>query len=88
MSQFLKFTLLTPAQQLAETEATYVSVAGDAGDFGVLPGHMPLVSTLRPGGMVSVTKADGTTEAFTVSAGVAEVSASGVVILAEAAERA
>ncbi|TKW61864.1 MAG: ATP synthase F1 subunit epsilon [Blastochloris viridis] len=84
----MKFTLLTPAQQLAETEATYVTVAGEAGDFGVLPGHMPLVSTLRPGGTVSVTDKDGKTETFTVSAGVAEVSPTSVVILAETATRA
>lgn len=83
----MKFTLLTPAQQLAETEASYVTVAGEAGDFGVLPGHMPLVSTLRPGGTVSVTGTDGKIESFTVSAGVAEVSPAGVVILAESATR-
>lgn len=81
----MKFTLLTPAQQLAETEATYVSIAGESGDFGVLPGHMTMVSTLRPGGQVSVTKAGGTTETFTVSAGVAEITAESVIILAESA---
>ena len=81
----MKFTLLTPAQQLAETEATYVSIAGEAGDFGVLPGHMALVSTLRPGGTVSVTNNAGKIETFTVSAGVAEVTPTSVVILAESA---
>jgi F-type H+-transporting ATPase subunit epsilon len=81
----MKFTLLTPAQQLAETDATYVSIAGESGDFGVLPGHMALVSTLRPGGQVSVTTASGATETFTVSAGVAEVTPQSVVILAESA---
>lgn len=83
----MKFALLTPAQQLAETEATYVSVAGESGDFGVLPGHMSLVSTLRPGGTVSVTDKSGKIESFTISAGVAEVSPTGVTILAETAER-
>ncbi len=87
MIEMLKFTLLTPAQQMAETVATYVTVAGEAGDFGVLPGHMPLVSTLRPGGTVSVTSQEGKTETFTVSAGVAEISPTSVVILAESAER-
>lgn len=81
----MKFTLLTPAQQLAETEATYVSIAGEAGDFGVLPGHMALVSTLKPGGTVSVTGLGGKIESFTVSAGVAEVTPQSVVILAESA---
>ena len=81
----MKFTLLTPAQQLAETEATEVTVPGDAGDFGVLPGHMDLVSTLRPGGIVSVTDTAGTTQSFTVTAGVAQVTPTSVVILAESA---
>ncbi|PZP40561.1 MAG: ATP synthase F1 subunit epsilon [Pseudomonas fluorescens] len=81
----MKFTLLTPAQQMAATEATYVSIAGEAGDFGVLPGHMPLVSTLRPGGLVSVTHTNGDVESFTVSAGVAEVTPQSVTILAESA---
>ena len=81
----MKFTLLTPAQQLSETEASYVSIAGEAGDFGVLPGHMAMVSTLRPGGQVSVTGINGTIETFTVTAGVAEVTPTSVVILAESA---
>ena len=81
----MKFTLLTPAQQMAETEATYVSIAGEAGDFGVRPGHMAMVSTLRPGGQVVVTTTSGATETFTVSAGVAEVTGQSVVILAESA---
>lgn len=81
----MKFTLLTPAQQLAETEAASVTIAGEAGDFGVLPGHMAMVSTLRPGGTVSVTSTTGVTETFTVSTGVAEVTPQSVVILAESA---
>lgn len=81
----MKFTLLTPAQALAQTEATYVHVSGEAGDFGVLPGHMPLVSTLRPGGLVKVTEAGGKTSSFTISAGVAEVTPTSVTILAESA---
>jgi F-type H+-transporting ATPase subunit epsilon len=81
----MKFTLLTPAQQLAQTEATYVAIAGEAGDFGVMPGHMAMVSTLRRGGKVSVTDKGGRIETFTVSAGIAEVTPTSVVILAESA---
>ncbi|MCP5405208.1 MAG: ATP synthase F1 subunit epsilon [Pseudomonadaceae bacterium] len=80
----MKFTLLTPAQQVADMEVTYVHVPGDAGDFGVLPGHMPLVSTLRSGGTVEATDTTGKTHTYTVSGGFAEVSASGVNVLAEA----
>lgn len=81
----MKFTLLTPARQLAETEAASVTVAGEAGDFGVLPGHMNMVSTLRPGGTVSVTDTAGKTETFTISGGVAQVTPTSVTVLAEEA---
>jgi F-type H+-transporting ATPase subunit epsilon len=83
----MHFHLLTPTHQLASLHnATAISVAGEAGDFGVLPGHMPLVSTIRPGGTVSVTAEDGTTQTFTVTLGVAEVTPQGVTILAQHAE--
>lgn len=79
----MKFILLTPAQQVASVDATYVAVPGEEGDFGVLPGHMHLVSTLRPGGTISVNLEDGGAQAYTVTAGVAEVTPHGVTVLAE-----
>lgn len=81
----MKFVLLTPSRQMLETEASFVQVAGEAGDFGVLPGHMALVSTLRPDGQVVVTDAMGVTQTFTVGGGVAEVTPQSVTILAESA---
>lgn len=82
----MHFHILTPARQLASLRASSVTVAGEDGDFGVLPGHMPLVSTLRPGGYVKVTAEDGTTRNFTVTEGIAEVTPQGVTILAQTAE--
>lgn len=79
----MQFILLTPAQQVADVQATYIAVPGEEGDFGVLPGHMQLVSTLRPGGTISVNLAEGGTATYTVTAGVAEVSPGKVTILAE-----
>ena len=79
----MKFTLLTPARQFADAEATAVTIEGEAGSFGVLPGHMPLVSTLQPGGSVTATMQDGKVHTYTVSAGVAEVTPESVTILAE-----
>lgn len=80
----MKFVLLTPTQQVAEVEAKYVSVAGEAGDFGVLPGHMPLISTLRPNGQVVVTDTSNKSNTYTITAGIAEVTPQSVTILAEA----
>lgn len=82
----IAFSLLTPAKQVADLSATYVHVPGEMGDFGVLPGHMPLVSTLRAGGQVVVTLEDGSKQSFTVSGGFAEVNAKGVNVLAEGVE--
>lgn len=79
----MQFILLTPAQQVADIAASYVAVPGEEGDFGVLPGHMQLVSTLRPGGTISVQLAQGGTATYTVTAGVAEVTPRSVTILAE-----
>jgi len=79
----MKFTLLTPAQQVADIEATAVTVDGEAGSFGVLPGHMPLVAMVQPGGSVSATLENGKVQTYTVSAGVAEVTPQSVTILAE-----
>jgi F-type H+-transporting ATPase subunit epsilon len=79
----MKFSLLTPAKQVADMEAAYINIPGDAGDFGVLPGHMPLVSTLREGGTVEVTDTAGTKQTFCISAGFADVRPEGVTVLAE-----
>lgn len=82
----MQFVLLTPSRQLANLQASYIQVAGEDGDFGVLPGHMPLVSTLRAGGYVKVTAEDGSRHAFTIEEGIAEVTPEGVTILAQSAE--
>lgn len=82
----MKFNLLTPAKHVAELTARYINIPGDMGDFGVLPGHMPLVSTLRTGGVVEVTDEAGKVEKFKVTGGFAEVHAEGVTVLAAGVE--
>ncbi len=43
------FRLVMPERELVATEADMVVVPGSEGDFGVLHGHAPLISTVRPG---------------------------------------
>ena len=45
----VSFRLVMPERELLATEADMVVVPGSEGDFGVLPGHAPLISTVRPG---------------------------------------
>ncbi|MFZ2587728.1 MAG: F0F1 ATP synthase subunit epsilon [Alphaproteobacteria bacterium] len=82
----MKFALLTPARNVAELTATYIRIPGEAGEFGVLPGHMPLVSTLRAGGVVEVTDEAGEKSQFKVTGGFADVRTDGVTVLAESLE--
>jgi F-type H+-transporting ATPase subunit epsilon len=84
MRTHLTLSITTPAARVFEGAVSYVNVPGEVGDFGVLPGHMPLISTLRPGAELSATLADGTTRTFTLTAGFAEVTPDSVTILAEA----
>lgn len=55
----MKFELITPASQVAATDASFVELPGDDGFFGVMPGHMPLISTLRDNEVVEVTDMGG-----------------------------
>ena len=82
----MKFELITPAAQAASLEnTTYVALPGDDGDFGVMPGHMPLISTLRDGQVVEVTDNAGHKSRFQVTGAFADVQPHAVTILAETA---
>jgi F-type H+-transporting ATPase subunit epsilon len=80
------FELVTPAKILVAEDADMVVVPGGAGDFGVLPGHAPLLSSLRPG-VVHLHDGDAIVERIFVSGGFAEVTAERCTVLAEEAVR-
>jgi F-type H+-transporting ATPase subunit epsilon len=77
------FDLVSPARLVFAGEVTQVDVPGVDGDFGVLAGHAPLVATLKPG--VMTVFAPGGTQRFVVFGGFAEVSPTGMTVLAEVA---
>lgn len=83
MADKLHFDLVSPERQLISTDVDMVTVPGSEGDFGVLAGHAPFMSTVRPG-FISVDN-DGTTERLFIRGGFAEVNAGGLTILAEQA---
>lgn len=68
----MKAQLITPEKILFEGEIRGVQVPGTEGDFGVLPGHAPFVSTIREG-VIEIEAADGEKQNFPVVSGVAEV---------------
>lgn len=79
-----KFDLVSPERLLMSEEVTQVVVPGSEGQFTVLIGHAPVMSTLRPG-VVEVTLAGGRQERIFIRGGFADVNADGLTILAEQA---
>ena len=83
MADKLHFELVSPAKLLKSAEVDMVVVPGAEGDFGVLPMHAPIVSTLRTG--IIEVHDGGDVERLLVVGGFAEVNAAGLTILAETA---
>jgi F-type H+-transporting ATPase subunit epsilon len=78
------FELVSPEKLLFSGEVEQVDVPGAEGDFGVLAGHAPFVSTLRPG--ILTVHGSGGEQKIVVLGGFAEVSAEGLTVLADMAE--
>ncbi len=87
MADTFAFEIVTPAKPLLAQEAELVIIPGAAGDFGVLPGHAPLLSTLRPGTIQVRDKTLKILEQYFVEGGFAEVTPERCTILAEEALR-
>lgn len=81
----MQLQLITPEKIFFEGDIVQVNIPGTEGEFGVLVGHAPFVSTLKRG-VVLVDGADGKQRVILVSGGVAEVNQTQVVVLAEHAE--
>jgi F-type H+-transporting ATPase subunit epsilon len=82
----LHFELVTPERLVRSEEVYMVVVPGTEGDFGVLEGHSPTMTTIRDAAALEIyTSAGATPERLTITGGFAEVSDKGLTILAEAA---
>jgi F-type H+-transporting ATPase subunit epsilon len=82
----LHFSLVAPERELYAGEVDQVDAPGADGDFGVLYGHAPVMTTLRPG---EVVVRDGATRrVFTIQGGFADVTPESFTLLAESATEA
>ena len=84
MTDAVKFELVSPVQLLMSEPVEMVVVPGAQGDFGVLAGHAPLISTVRPG-VIHVFAGGAVTSRIFVAGGFAEVMAERCTVLAEEA---
>jgi len=83
MADTLQFDLVSPERRLASVVAREVQIPGADGDMTAMADHAPMITTLRPG-VLRVVHGGGSDD-YLVSGGFAEVTASGVSVLAEQA---
>ena len=83
MAETISFDLVSPERLLLSTRAEMVTVPGTDGYMGVMAGHMPLISTLRPG-VIDVLNGGKDTKYF-IRGGFAEVNTEKITVLAEEA---
>lgn len=82
----LHFELVTPARLVRTDDVYMVVVPGSEGEFGVLEGHAPAMSTIRDGALRIYRTENAAPEEIRIQGGFAEVSAAGLTVLAEHVE--
>jgi len=83
----LKVDVVSAEQSLFDGEAKFVVLPGESGELGVLPGHTPLITRIRPG-TVKIVKPDDTEEMIFVAGGLLEIQPNHVTVLSDTAIRA
>lgn len=85
MAEKIKFELVSPERLLLDQNVDMVVVPGSEGQFGVLAGHTPMISAVKPG-VIDVHDGGQITARIFVSGGFAEVVPERVTVLAEDAQ--
>ena len=86
MAENIKFEVVTPEKLVVNENAQIVVAPGALGEFGILSGHTPFLSTLKTG-IIRYTDEKGKDKYVFVSGGFAEALPDKVTVLAESAER-
>jgi F-type H+-transporting ATPase subunit epsilon len=84
MADKVQFELVSPEKLLLSEAVEMVVIPGSEGDFGVLPGHSLLISTIRPG-VIDVYDGGSVGERIFISGGFAEVTPERCTVLADEA---
>ena len=84
MADRVQFELVTPERLLLSEMVEMVVVPGTEGNFGVLPGHAPLISSIRPG-TIDIYERQSVTRRIFVVSGTAEVTPERCTVLADEA---
>jgi len=82
----ISFDLVSPENLIFNDEVGMIIVPGKDGDFGVLPGHSKVMSSLRPGRVMVYGEDKNLLKTFFVSGGFAEVNPEKCIVLAESVD--
>src|SRR5215469_13567563 len=86
MAATIKVDVVSAEERIYDGQAKFVALPGEAGELGILPGHTPLITRIRPGA-VRIVAEDGDEEFVFVAGGILEVQPGAVTVLADTAIR-
>ena len=82
----IQVEVVSAEESIFSGPAKFVALPGEAGELGILPGHIPLITRIKPGA-VRIEKADGGEEFVFVAGGILEVQPKVVTVLSDTAIR-
>lgn len=82
----IQVEVVSAEESIFSGPAKFVALPGEAGELGILPGHVPLITRIKPGA-VRIEKADGDEEFVFVAGGILEVQPKVVTVLSDTAIR-
>jgi len=78
--------VVSAEESIFNGEAKFVALPGEAGELGILPGHVPLITRIKPGS-IRIQVPNAPEEIFFVSGGILEIQPGVVTVLADVAIR-
>lgn len=82
----IQVDVVSAEESIFSGPAKFVALPGESGELGILPGHIPLITRIKPGA-VRIEKEDGTEEFVFVAGGILEVQPHHITVLSDTAIR-
>ena len=82
----IRVDVVSAEESIFSGDAKFVALSGEAGELGILPGHIPLITRIKPGA-VRIEKAEGGEEFVFVAGGILEVQPNHITVLSDTAIR-
>ena len=82
----IQVEVVSAEEAIFSGRAKFVALPGEAGELGILPGHVPLITRIKPGA-VRIEKEDGDEEFVFVAGGILEVQPKCITVLSDTAIR-